>query len=262
MTYKEILKEVGVSYIGNTSHSSKLIHSHLHNWDTYGIYLSPADLSGYNTCPNSKYCKHLCLNGSGHNKVSRLHEKGLSKIDKARIAKTKYFFEHKDKFMDAIIHEIELAKNRAEKAGNNFAVRLNCTSDIDITSFVKDNKNILEIFPDVQFYDYTKMLKYLQYPKKYSNFNVTLSYNGHNWKSCEKYLKENGKVAIVFEKLPKTYKGYEVINADLYDMRFLDKPGTIMGLTYKSVDSDYVNGKYQSRKDKFIIDSNNNNCIY
>lgn len=262
MKYREILKEIGVSYIGNTTHSAKLIHSYEHKWETYGIYLAPADLSGYNTCPNSKYCKHLCLNGSGHNKVSRLSSKGLSKIDKCRIAKTKYLFENKEKFIDAVIHEIKMHKKKADDAKNNFAIRINCTSDIDITSLKKGDKNLLELFPDIQFYDYTKVVKYLDYTKKYSNFDLTLSYTGHSWNTCEKYLNKGGKVAMVFEKIPKTYKGFNVINADKYDMRFLDPKGTIMGLTYKAVDTDYINGKFQYPKDNFIIDKNNNDCIY
>lgn len=41
---------------------------------------------------------------------------------------------------------------------------------------------------------------------------------------------------MVFEKLPSVYKGYEVINADVDDLRFLDKKGgVICGLKYKKL---------------------------
>ena len=42
-------------------------------------------------------------------------------------------------------------------------------------------------------------------------------------------------VAMVFDKLPETYEGYKVINADETDLRFLDERGTICGLKYKKM---------------------------
>ena len=39
-----------------------------------------------------------------------------------------------------------------------------------------------------------------------------------------------GNVAVVFRnQLPKTWKGYEVVNGDSNDLRFLDK-GVVVGL--------------------------------
>ena len=40
--------------------------------------------------------------------------------------------------------------------------------------------------------------------------------------------------------------GYEVINGDLYDARFLDKKNCVVGLKYKVGKQDFkkVNGKY------------------
>jgi hypothetical protein len=41
-------------------------------------------------------------------------------------------------------------------------------------------------------------------------------------------------VAVVFEKvLPATYKGVTVINGDESDVRFMDKPGVVVGLKAK-----------------------------
>lgn len=41
---------------------------------------------------------------------------------------------------------------------------------------------------------------------------------------------------MVFDKIPSTFEGFEVINADTDDLRFLDKRGTICGLKYKKND--------------------------
>ena len=38
-----------------------------------------------------------------------------------------------------------------------FSIRLNGTSDLSLLTFKLGGKNILEIFNDVQFYDYTKV---------------------------------------------------------------------------------------------------------
>jgi hypothetical protein len=46
-------------------------------------------------------------------------------------------------------------------------------------------------------------------------------------------LKRGFNVAMVFDKLPETYKGFKVINGDLDDLRFLDEKNVIVGLKYK-----------------------------
>ena len=72
-----------------------------------------------------------------------------------------------------------------------------------------------------------------------------------------------GKVAVVFEKeLPKTFCGYEIIDANGYDMRYLDKCGTIMGLHYHPTANDYVNGKYVRPNSKFIVNSDDARCVF
>ena len=41
-------------------------------------------------------------------------------------------------------------------------------------------------------------------------------------------------MAVVFcETLPKTWNGFQVIDGDKHDARFLDEPGTVVGLLAK-----------------------------
>ena len=63
-------------------------------------------------------------------------------------------------------------------------------------------------------------------------------------------LQNGANVSVVFEKhLPKTWNGYEVINGDKHDLRFLDKSNVIVGLTHKK-----TNGRKQViTNDSFII---------
>ena len=49
-------------------------------------------------------------------------------------------------------------------------------------------------------------------------------------------LQMGGNVAVVFrDRLPKTWKGHEVINGDESDLRFRDKQGVIVGLIEKGM---------------------------
>lgn len=264
-TYKSALKEIGVSYIGNTRHSAKMQHSYNSGTETYCVYLAPADLSGRNVCPNSEHCKEFCLNGSGHNKLDILtHGVHDSIINKARIKKTQAFYKNRSLFIRTIIHEIKTAKKRASAHGREFSVRLNGTSDLSPVTFRYDGKNLLELFPDVQFYDYTKVPSRQNLLAKYPNYDITLSFDGYNWDACEAFLKRGGKVAVIFhgKTLPATYKGYKVVDANGYDMRYLDPKGCIMGLSYHPVANDYKSGKYIAPISPAIISENSEYSLY
>ena len=97
-----------------------------------------------------------------------------------------------------------------------------------------DGKNIFELFPNIQFYDYTKNWTRFNKPLP-ANYHLTFSRSETNHGKAMELLRRGVNVAIVFDKLPKTYEGFEVINADENDLRFLDKKGVICGLKYKGM---------------------------
>jgi hypothetical protein len=98
-----------------------------------------------------------------------------------------------------------------------------------------NTQNILDVFPDVQFYDYTKGAGRTAILEKYKNYDLTYSYTGYNWDICKKMLDGGIRVAVIFKKgLPETFNGYPVIDGDLYDNRTKDK-GVIIGLKFKRV---------------------------
>lgn len=261
--FQQAKKDVNVSYLGNVAHSTKLLHS-LQEKEIliYGIYLAPADLSGYNVCPNNKACKEHCLFGSGQTMMDILS--GKNRTVNTRIRKTKLFFENRPYFMQWMINEIKLNKLKAELDGYEFSVRINCTSDISINDFEFEGKNICEIFPDVQFYDYTKVFNNLDYLKKYPNYDLTYSYNGYNWAACEKALNRGVRVAVVFDKkyLPKTFHGYRVIDGDKYDARYYDDKDVIVGLKLKMVANNIKDRKYTLPKTPFVVTKDDVNCTY
>ena len=261
--YDKTSKEGGVSYLGAVAQSAKLRHSLYHKVSTYGIYLASADLSGFNVCPNSEYCKDNCLNGSGHNMVDRLSKKGT--IDRSRTIKTRLLFANKEVFMRIMIHEIEKERKKAENNGTFFSIRLNCTSDINPIAFTLNGKNILEIFPDIQFYDYTKVLNRIALAKKYSNYDITWSIDGSekNREIGLELLKNGGRVAVVYGEndMPKTWYGYECCNGDETDYRPSDI-APVCALKFKKTANNYVNGKFTLPNIAFIDTRENKNAIW
>ena len=256
-TISQAKKLTGLSYLGSVASSSKIAKGLKYNEATYILYLAPAKVSGYNVCPMStKECRTACLAESGHNRIDVKE----NRINKARIKKTKLFFEHRDFFMAWLITEIGTAKNKAEKAGMKFSVRLNGTSDISMESFKYKGFTILEHFYKTQFYDYTKVPNRFDLLDKYDNYDLTFSFSGDNMLHCWDLLnKGKGRIAMVFEgkTLPISFMGYKVIDGDEYDMRYVDEEGIIVGLKFKK-----VRNKIDTSNNKFIIPANSPFSVY
>mgnify|MGYP003120616127 FL=1 len=224
---------------------------------TYFLSLMPSDLSGYNVCPmanrvlkkennkNKSDCSLVCVahNGNGN----------YSNVKKARIRKTKLFFENKDLFMEQLVFDIFKAINESKNKGFKPTFRLNAYSDIKwekikINSF--GNATIFELFPNITFYDYTKNLNRLV-P---SNYELTYSHWG-NWEHTKSQIKNGLNVAMVFDKrheLPAKYQGIKVIDGDKTDLRTTENDGknVIVGLkakmSFKNIDNEL-------KKDKSFI---------
>ena len=97
----------------------------------------------------------------------------------------------------------------------------------------------MEMFPDVQFYDYTKHFKRAKAwadGKMPSNYHITFSRSECNDSLSQIAADLGVNVAAVFRgSLPKTYKGLQVIDGDETDLRFLDGENKIVGLVEKGL---------------------------
>jgi hypothetical protein len=252
-TASQATKATKLSYIGGVSQSAKIAKNEKMDVLTYCIYLAPSKLSGYNVCAGATAeCIAACLHESGHNKIDT---KGV--ITNARIKKTQMFFEDRQFFMQWVIAEITKYQKLAEKKGMGFSVRLNGTSDLSPLIFKLDGKCILDIFPDVQFYDYTKILNRSRVAAQYSNYDLTFSYSGHNWSECMEALNAGIRVAVVFEEVPEYFEGIKVVNGDESDLRYLDAGSVIVGLKFKK-----VKNKIDTANSAFIIPKGNAGCVY
>ncbi len=196
------------------------------------LHLAPADLSGKETCPKrTAGCTAACLNTAGRGGMFKKGE-NTNMIQQARIRKTKMFFEARDAFMAQLVKDIKLGIKQASKLGLKPVFRLNGTSDLSFEKYeVEGAKNIFALFPQVQFYDYTKVLgrKVADIP----NYHLTFSAADGNNADVAKAIAQGMNVAMVFDALPEVYMGREVFNADETDLRFLDPKGVIAGLKAK-----------------------------
>ena len=208
------------------------------------LHLAPANLSGYEVCAKrTAGCTQACLHTAGN----PAHMEGKTR---ARIARTKLYFEDRAFFMSVLISEIAALESKAQRADMICGVRLNATSDIPfervkIKHLGDTYSNIMELFPDVQFYDYTKRPNRRNLPQ---NYHLTFSLAEDNDADAIQALKNGFNVAAVFRvkrghALPKFFRGwnimghnfggYPVIDGDLHDYRPFDQSGVIVGLRAK-----------------------------
>lgn len=223
--------------------NAKLEKGNKYEYYNIGLQLSPSYISGYNTCPNASIeCGMSCLNFTGHGAKHMLNKNNVHMVLKARIIRTILFFEYRKQFKNRLIQEINLHKNKVNKLDNvKLCIRLNVLSDI---KHEKINKDILNMFNDIQFYDYSKILN--RDIKHIGNYHLTISRNEIN-KNVIKDIPNNK--AYVFnvkrnDKLPKYYDNKKVIDGDLHDLRFLDDKNVIVGLRYKGNNKNLNNNKF------------------
>ena len=190
------------------------------------MYLAPAKISGYEVCPRrSAGCTEACLYTAGMG--------AFSNVQLARINKTKLFFEDRENFMTQLRKDIIALVRKAEKTNMIPAVRLNGTSDIEWL-----RTGIINEFPDVQFYDYTKVLNRLTKDIP-ANYHITFSQNESNGFEVMTALNSGFNAAVVFstkkgEALPETWNNFPVYDGDDTDVRFQDpKGGYVIGLRAK-----------------------------
>jgi hypothetical protein len=229
------------------------------------LYMAPAAVSGYNVCAMAAAasCEKACLYRAGLGGV-------YTSVQNARIAKARAYFENRTEFMRDIAYSIGALIHRAMIIGAIPLVRLNGTSDIryentpvDIDAdTARDIKrvcgfvvpvgqysNIMEVFPEIQFYDYSKLCNRSDLPK---NYDLTFSYSGVI--SFQRYVNialQNGmRIAAVFrtrESIPAQFLGLECIDGDDSDVRHIEPRGVIVAL--------YAKGPAKKDTSGFVVDS-------
>lgn len=224
------------------------------------MYLSPADISGQvNVCPMAEMagCKEGCLNTAGRGV--------MSPVQQGRLRKTLYYVNKYEEFMNELVKDIMSVVSKAKNKDAVPMIRLNGTSDIvwERKGFTLNAKmakrlgkeakyynNIMEVFPDVQFYDYTKIAGRFN-DKLPKNYDLTFSYSGVETykKQVEFAIKKGARIAVVFrdDNYPETFMGLPVVDGDEHDIRPFDPKGSIVGLKAK--------GKAIKDTSGFVVDT-------
>lgn len=212
----------------------KIIKGQKKGYLTFILHLAPADLSGYNVCPMATAgCKAACLNTAGRGGMFKAGEI-TNRIQEARKRKARWFFEDRASFMHTLVKDIDKALSYARQRNLIPVFRLNGTSDLRWEKIPADieGRTIIALYPDVQFYDYTKIANRKDLPP---NYHLTFSLAENNELQAYAALKNGMNVAAVFRtaQLPETYMHRPVVNGDETDLRFLDPKGVIVGLKAK-----------------------------
>jgi len=211
------------------------------------LYMTPykvmVDGKLFNSCSMAAMasCIDGCLYTAGRG--------AFNNVQTARQRKAEWFYRDRDSFMAQLVIDVAKFANYCRKRDIQPCIRLNGTTDIRWELILIDGKNIFERFPDVQWYDYTKIPN--RKVSHLSNYHLTWSYSAANPK-YEQYFDEvirNGmSVAVVFRKPInlKTWRGYKVVDGDKDDLRFLDPKQSIVAL--------YAKGKAKKDNSGFVVD--------
>ena len=227
----------------------KILKGMSQGYNTYILHLAPANVSGYETCPKrTAGCTAACLNTAGRGGMFKRGET-TNVIQEARKRKTRFFFENRGAFMLQLYLDIKKAIKQSEKLGLTPVFRLNGTSDIAWEKYeVQDGKNIFQMFPNVQFYDYTAILG--RKVSNLTNYHLTFSKKESNDMDVRLAASNGMNVAVVFstkkgKEMPSKYIGRQVFNGDESDLRFLDPKGVVVGL--------YAKGKAKKDFSGFVV---------
>jgi hypothetical protein len=234
------------------------------------LSLSPATAAPGlpSNCPgSSKSCEDSCV-GNINVGLAQI----WPQIMASRIKKTVFFRENREAFMRQMVAEIEHERDRCFQNSTRLALRINCFSDIiweripvpgTISTAAPHGKNLMELFPDCDWWDYTKLHSRLHDKSLPENYSLTASWSElpKHQDACAEILHNGlGNVAIVFgehagktgrhaysQRIPRTWnvdgKDFLTFDGDTQDMRFLDwqprkaqnaKFGRICGLRLKA----------------------------
>jgi len=206
------------------------------------LYLAPADQSGRNVCPTAELagCKAACLYTAGRG--------AMSSVQAARLNRTRFFFEDREGFLALLAQDIARLVRSAARKGMTPLVRLNGTSDIRWETIRMHNgMTLFDLFPNVQFYDYTKLNNRRDIP---ANYDLTFSYSGvAGFRQYAQRAIDNGmRVAVVFQDrsgIPASFQGMRCIGGDDSDVRHLEPQGVVVAL--------YAKGKAKRDTSGFVI---------
>ena len=201
-------------------------------------YMAPHTTAGRgDLCGNSTAgCRSLCLGWySGHAAIVSDLETGTNRTRDSRIAKAQWFMDDRKAFMSEMTDHVEALIRKSNRENLKLCVRPNGSTDLAFEYIKTENgQSLPDLFPQIQFIDYTKNLKRILNKNKPSNYHLTFSLSEENRLDAEQALKAGFNVAVVFgHGLPKRFMNHDVIDGTTHDLRHLDPSPVIVGLEPK-----------------------------
>lgn len=237
--------------------NAKTIKGDGEEYETAILYMTPWKVSvggkSFNSCSMAKQagCIDACLNTAGRAGIIKKGET-TNTIQAARLRKAQWFYSDRTGFMAQLMQDIAKHEKSCQKRGIQAVVRLNGTTDIRWELIKLCGSTIFELFPDVQFYDYTKIAN--RNTSHIPNYHLTWSYSNASPKYAAMMqiaLDRGMNVATVFRKAfdyAKTWQGLPVVDGDKDDLRINDpKGGHIVAL--------YAKGKAKKDTSGFVVDA-------
>lgn len=248
------------SYRLLTIGNPKLTKGNIKGYISAGLGMAPSKISGTDMCPfASDGCRLACLNHAGRGAFD-------PQVHVARLRRTRLYLDDRKQFFKDLIMELEKFIDFAsthvsgpmhewvnkrgqtvkkqtylkQAGGSHYCIRLNITSDVrwEAIKIPGTRQTIFDIFPDVTFYDYTKIPRRFKRP---ANYHLTYS-RSEDPKSEEygiEYMQQGTNMTVVFDidekhSLPPRYESplfsHPVLDGSISDLRFKDEPGHIVGL--------------------------------
>lgn len=203
---------------------------------TAGLALAPHRRSGFDVCPEAGFCSAVCNLWFSGRTVSQ-------PVRNAMLRRATLLVHDRDAFMAALRRDLDRVLRKSERLGKPAYVRLNTSSDLDWIATIAD-------YPTVRFYDYTKIRSRARAAARGhlpENYCVTPSYSERmHHSSFRSYLNAGLNVSVVFDtmyipshgrigQLPKTFRGFPVVDGDTHDLRHpdFDGRGNVIGLRFK-----------------------------
>ena len=228
--------------------NAKTVKGEKYGIKTAILYLMPSNGSGVQLCPMAAtaQCEKACLFTAGRG--------AMSNVMLSRLRKTLFFNQYRELFMLQLVKEIAALRTKAKRNGFKLIVRPNGTSDIRWENIpVNGAESMMALFPDIQFYDYTKLANRKNVP---ANYDLTFSYSGVPAYQAQvsKAIAAGERIAVVFRNRAivdamlangDSFMGLPIVDGDDSDIRHLDPRGTIVAL--------YAKGKARNDQSGFVV---------
>ena len=252
------MEKTTYNFIGNLIRAggdAKTVKGNDSGYLTAIMYMTPFKTLGFNLCPMAETagCLNGCLNTAGRG--------AMNSVQKGRARKAEWYVKDRAGFMRQLFKDLTRFEAYCKKRGLKPAVRLNGTTDIQWElnrfSIFQDEKGdevwpmtIFNYFPNIMFYDYTKIANR---PLDIPNYKLTYSYSEASpayLKQCKIAIERGMNIAVVFrdkENIPATFAGLPTIDGDKTDLRFLDPTQSVVAL--------YAKGKAKRDTSGFVVDA-------